>query len=91
MYRPTTYKFKSINATDTTVVSYTGDAWPDIAERFFQFLRGCGFELERQDISDYFDQSAFTDAADSVIEEHGETLTRLDDPVSNHAEAFGLK
>lgn len=51
-----TYKFTSNDGSRKVVVQVDNHdmTWMDLSEEFFEFLRGCGFYLDRQDLSDYF-------------------------------------
>ena len=76
------FQFEQLNSGDRTESSFSTVSWSIVADRFFDFLRGCGFELTRQDLSDHFDQSVFDKSASSTDE---------DPPVENHAERYGLQ
>jgi hypothetical protein len=50
-----TTQFHHTHSDDNTVICTTdAESWMDLADTFFQFLRGVGYELKRQDLSDHF-------------------------------------
>lgn len=60
------YELRSSYNDVVTSIQVQGDAtWGELAESFYDFLRACGYELDRQDLSDHFDMSVF------------ETMTRV--------------
>lgn len=60
--------------------------WPDLADAFYDFLLGCGFSLDKQDLSDHFDQSVFSKSASSEDEDLSDQFAPLEE---NHAERYG--
>jgi hypothetical protein len=52
------YTFVRHNNGSTVTHSFGQDemTWPELAEEFFVFLRGCGYELDRKDFADYWSQ-----------------------------------
>lgn len=52
----TTFKMTAEDACNVTTVTVETMTWTEVADRFYHFLRGAGFELERQQLSDYFNE-----------------------------------
>lgn len=41
---------------NTTTITVDTVVWTEVADRFYNFLRGAGFELDRQQLSDHFNE-----------------------------------
>lgn len=93
---PTEYSFISDNEDGDYLCSRSQAAsWPDLADRFYDFLLGCGFQLSKQDLSDVYDQSCFeqgrqsdADCDQSMFEGEPRESWRNEE---NHAERFGME
>lgn len=48
------HTFKHEGVGHRVEVGIDADSWPDVADEFYSYLLGCGFVLNRQDLSDHF-------------------------------------
>lgn len=72
------FKFEQLNEGDSVEFGFSTVSWPTVADHFFDFLLGCGYGLDRQDLSDHFDQTVFRQQDEKREAE-------------NHAEQFGMQ
>lgn len=66
---PTKFTFTKIeNGTKVEhTVSDPGITWWELSEFYFEFLKGCGYYMTRQEIADYFDETSDADGFDIEI------------------------
>jgi hypothetical protein len=51
-----------MNGIESTVQNTINeDAWYGVVDEFISFLRGCGYQMTRQDVADYLDDPAEAD------------------------------
>lgn len=73
------YKFEQLDDGDNIEFGVSVESWPELADKFYDFLVGCGFSITRQALSDHFDQCvSYRTASNRAVEQ------------ANHAEAYGL-
>lgn len=83
--------YKLIHETGSGVVKVTGSVstWFEAADMFLKFLRGSGYELGRQDLSDHYNQESQQPSVPDDIMSYqfaAERETELD----NHAARYGM-
>ena len=62
-----TFTAEDLNGFSATTSEIECVSWPEISETFYHFLLGAGFVLERQDLSDLFDERQFSTQAEEVL------------------------
>lgn len=74
------YKFEQLDSGDNIEFGTSTHTWTDLANKFYEFLLGCGFSLDRQKLSDHYDQCvSYRTASNRSVEQ------------ANHAEAYGME
>lgn len=81
------YTFESLNRGDRVEMSTSTETWADLADKFYDFLRGCGFILTRQSLADYFDESVFKQRNKDCPVRGCDGDSNCD----NHASGYGLQ
>lgn len=53
--------------------------WGELADRFFDFLMGCGYQLSREDLADHFAEYTRTDDSEAISDPSHDPQDRTTD------------
>lgn len=80
------YTFKQLNNGEKVVMTSAAVTWSDLADKFYDFLLGCGFILSKGDLALYFTKYIEEERYESEENEFPDHEPR---PIENHAERYG--
>lgn len=52
------HTFECLNSGDRYVLEASATSWTDVAEKFGQYLRGCGYYVSDRQLADYLSEFA---------------------------------